>query len=96
MSWKVRHAQTSLDFLKIKTAHLILARHPDLLIVNKKKTCQIVDFAVPPDHRVKLKESEKKDKCLDLVRELNKLWNMRVAVIPILIVTLGTDTEELA
>ena len=31
-----------------------------------------MDFAVPADHRVKLKESEKKDKYLDLARELKK------------------------
>ena len=35
--------------------------------LNKKKTtCQIVDFAIPQDHWVKLKESEKKDKYQDL------------------------------
>ena len=33
------------------------------IIINKKKrTCKIVDFAVPTDHRIKQKESEKKDK----------------------------------
>ena len=31
-----------------------------------------MDFAVPADHRVKLKESEKKNKYLDLARELKK------------------------
>ena len=35
-------------------------------------TCQIVDFAVPADHKVKLKECEKKDKNLYLARELKK------------------------
>ena len=57
--------------LDIHTDHLISARRPDLIIVNKKKrTCKIVDFAVPADHRIKLKECEKKDKYLDLAREL--------------------------
>ena len=28
---------------------------------QKKRTCRIVDFAVPADHREKMKESEKKD-----------------------------------
>ena len=32
-------------------------------------TCKIVDFAVPADQRIKLKESEKKDKYLDLARD---------------------------
>ena len=39
---------------------------------KKKKTCRIVDFAVPADHRIKLKECEKKEKYLDLTRELHK------------------------
>ena len=29
---------------------------------RKKRICEIVDFAVPADHRINLKESEKKDK----------------------------------
>ena len=39
---------------------------------NNKRTCKIVDFAVQADHRIKLKEWEKKDKYLDLARELKK------------------------
>ena len=46
----------------IRTDHLISARRPDLIINKKKRTCQIVDFAVPADHKIKLKECEKKDK----------------------------------
>ncbi len=39
------------DF-NIQTNHLIPARRPDLIILNKKKRiCKIVDFAVPADHR---------------------------------------------
>ena len=49
-----------------------------------------MDFAVPADHRVKLKENEKMGKYLDLARELKKLWNMRVKVIPIVVGALGT------
>ena len=50
------------DF-EIQTDQLISAKRPDLVIINKKKrTCRIVDFAVPADHRLKLQESEKKDK----------------------------------
>ena len=41
---------------------------------SPKKTSRIVDFAVTADHRVKLKESKKKDKYLDIVRELKKNW----------------------
>ena len=52
-------------------------------------------FAVPADHRIKLKDSEKKDKFLDLARELKKLWNMKVIIIPIVIGAFGTVTKGL-
>ena len=32
----------------------------------------MIDFAIPADHRIKLKEREKKDKYLDLARELKR------------------------
>ena len=60
----------------IHTDYLISARRPELIIINnnnnkkKKRICKIVDFAVLADHRIKLKECEKKDKYLDLAREL--------------------------
>ena len=77
------------DF-NIQTDHLIPARRPDLIIINKRKRiCKIVD------HRINLKESEKKDKYLDLARELKKLWNMKVTIVPIVIGVLGTVTKGL-
>ena len=91
-----------------KTDHLIPARRPNFIIINekkkkkkkqkekkKKRTCKIVDFAVPVDHRVKLKENEKKNNYLDLTRELKILWNMKVMFIPIIIGTLSIFTKEL-
>ena len=54
-----------------------------------------MNFAVFPDYRVKLKESEKKDKYLDRAKELKKRWNMKVTSIPIVIGTLCTVTEGL-
>ena len=66
--------------------HVISARRPDLIIINKKKrTCKIVNFPVSADHRIKLKECEK--------RELKKLWNMQVTIIPIIIGMFGTVTK---
>ena len=60
---------------------------------QKKRICKIVDFAA--DHRIKLKECEKKDKYLDLARELKKLWNIKVTIIPIVIGAFGTVTKGL-
>ncbi len=59
----------------IHTNHLNWARKPELIIINKKekRIYKIVDFVVPADHRIKLKECEKKDKYHDLARELKML-----------------------
>ena len=48
-----------------------------------------MDFAIPTDYRVEIKGNEKRDKYLDLVRELKKLWNIKMMVIPIIINVLG-------
>ena len=83
------------DF-NIQTDHLIPTRRPDLKIIKKKKRiCKIVDFSVPADHRIIPKECEKKDKYLDLDRELEKVWNMKVTIVPIVIGALGTITKGL-
>ena len=62
---------------------------------KEKRTGKIVDFAVPADYRIKLKECEKKDKYPDLARVLKKLWSMLVTVIPIVIGAFGTVTKGL-
>ena len=99
------------DFV-IQTDHLI---KPDQVIApppakkkknGKKRNFRIVDFANLSDHRGKLKESKKRDKYPNLVREMKKnktkknkqtkkLWSMKVTVILIVISVLGTDTKGL-
>ena len=60
------------DF-NIQTDHLISARRLNPIVINKKmRTGKILDFTVTADHRIKLKEREKKDKYLNLARELKK------------------------
>ena len=82
------------DF-NIQTDYLLPARRADLVkIIKKKRTCKIVDFAVPVDHRINLRECEK-DKYIDLARELKKLWNMKVVIVPIVIGAFGTITKGL-
>ena len=80
----------------ILTFGLISARRLDLIIINKKKrSCKIVYLAVPADHRIKLKECEKKDKYINLARGLKKLGNMRMTIVPIVSGAFGTVTKEL-
>ena len=62
---------------------------------KKKKIRKIVDFVVTADHRIKLKECEKRDKYHDLARELKNLWNMKVTIIPFVIGVFGTVTKGL-
>ena len=76
--------------LEIPTDYLILARRPDLVMIHKKNTRKKKqkkkknlpsgDFAFLADHRVKIKEREKKNKYLDLARELRKQRNIKVTV----------------
>ena len=49
-----------------------------------------MNFPISVDHRVKIKKSEKRDKYFDHARKLNKLWKMRMTVLPIVISALGT------
>ena len=62
---------------------------------QKKRTCKIVDFALSTEHRIKLKEIEKKDKYQELAWELKKLWNMMVTIVQIVIDAFGTVTKGL-
>ena len=55
----------------------------------------MVDLVVPADHRLKLKEIEKRNKLIDFTRELKNLWNMKVTVMPIVIGALVTVAKGL-
>ena len=59
-------------------------------------TCHLVYFTVQADHKVKIKESKKRDKYMDLAGKLKKkLWIMAVTVIPIVVVVFGTVSISL-
>ena len=84
------------DF-SIQTDHVIQARRPDVILIDKeKKECKMIDFAIPYDSRVNAKEMEKIEKYQDLARKVQKLWNMRTKVIPIIIGALGTTPKKLS
>ena len=57
----------------IRTDHLISARRPDLIIINKNKK---IKFAKLLTLLTRLKECEKKDKYLALARELKKNYGI--------------------
>ena len=70
----------------IQTDHVIEAWKPDLIVVDKKeRSCKIIDFAFPGDSRIEDKEKDKMEKYQDMGRELQKIWNVRVNIIPLVV-----------
>ena len=82
------------DF-SIQADHVIEARTPDLVVVDKKRrTCKITDFAILGDSRIEEKEKEKIIKYQDLRRELQKIWNVRVKIIPLVVDSLAAIPKQ--
>ena len=64
--------------VNIKCDHVIKARKPDIVVVNKQqRKCTIIDIAVPAHKRIGEKENEKVEKYHDLRREIARMWNTR-------------------
>ena len=89
------HTQTSLGFWYTNGSPNLGQMTKPYHNQQKKRTFKIVEFTVPADNRVKLKENEKWNKYLDLAWELKKLWNMRVMLLLIIICAFGTVTKGL-
>ena len=81
------------DF-SIQTDHVIEAWRPDLVVVEKKeRSWKIIDFAVPGD-RIEEKEKDKIEKYQDLGRELQKIWNVKVKIIPLVAGSVGAIHKQ--
>ena len=79
----------------IQTDHVIEARRPDLVVVDKKeRSCKIIDFAVPGDSRIEEKEKDKIEKYQDLGRELQKIWHFKVEIVPLVVGSLGAIPKQ--
>ena len=78
----------------IQTDHVIEARRPDLGLVDKERSCKIIDFAVPGDSRIAEKEKDKIEKYQDLGRELQKIWNVKVEIISLVVGSLGAIPKQ--
>ena len=83
--------------MTIQSDHVIEARRPDIVVVDKeKKKVIIVDIASPWDHRLYEKEGEKIGKYQDLKREIGRLWGIRhLKVVPVVVGTLGAVSKRL-
>ena len=75
----------------------IKARKPNIVVVNKnKKSCAIIDVAIPGDIRVSKKEKENIERYRKLKREIKRMWNIRsIKVIPVAVRTLCSTSKKL-
>ena len=66
-----------------------------MIIIDKtSRKAQGVDFAVPAD-QIKISQERKTENYQDLKRELQKLWNIKISIVPIVIGALGTIPRSL-
>ena len=85
MAYAHRNPWKLLWDVDVQMDYFIAASWPDFIIINKKRELA----KLLTDHRGKLKESEMKDKYLKLTRELPKMCNMKVSLMPNVIGALG-------
>ena len=61
-----------------------------MLVDKRKKSCHVIDVAIPEDSGVKEKEFEKAEKYQNLARELRRMWEVKTNVVPFVLGALGT------
>ena len=79
----------------VQCDHRIEHRKPDIVLVDESAgRALIIDIAVPGDARVLDKEVEKCEKYQLLAREIYQLWRVKAEVVPVVVGTLGTVSEQ--
>ena len=82
------------DF-SIQTDHVVETRRPDLIVVDKKeRSCKIIDFTVPGDSRTEEREKDKIEKYQDLGRGLQRMWDVKVKIIPLVLGSLDAILKQ--
>jgi hypothetical protein len=80
----------------ICTDREVTANRPDIIIKNKKeKTRTLIDVAIPADRNVVQKEVEEKLKYKSLCIEIQRMWNLKCTIIPVVIGATGIVTRSL-
>ena len=78
----------------IQTDHVIESQRTDLVVVDKERSCKIIDFAVPGDSMIEKKEKRKIEKYQDLGRELQKIWNVKMKIVLLVVGSLGATPQQ--
>ena len=80
----------------VHTDREITANRPDIILKNnKEKTCTLIDVAIPEERNVVQKEAEKKLKYQSLCMEVQRMWNLKFTIIPVIIGATGVVTRSL-
>ena len=76
--------------------HVISARRPDIVVIDKvSSVVTLIDVSIPADKHLTVKEEEKLSKYQDLRIELERLWQKRTVMVPVVIGALGSITKRL-
>jgi len=79
----------------VHTDREVTANRPDIIIKNKKdKTRTLIDVAIPAERNVVQKEAEKL-KYKSLCIEIQRMWNLKCTIIPVIIGASGIVTRSL-
>ena len=74
---------------------IIIINKPDIIIRrNEKGTCMLIDVAIAGKRNVIKKEAEKVLKYKDLTIEIQRMWNVKTKVIPVIIGATGTASKS--
>ena len=65
-----------------------------MVVVDKERSCKITDFAVPGNSRIEEKDNDKIEKYQGFGRELQKIWNLKVKIIPLAVGSLGAIPKQ--
>jgi len=80
----------------IETTVKLDHNRPDLVIINRQDNeWTIIEFSVPWDKNVQLKEEEKVSKYIPLAKEIHKVHRVSTKIVPIVLGSLGTVTTRL-
>jgi len=80
---------------QVRTVRTLPSNKPDIIIrENEKRTCMLIDVAIPGVRNVIKKEVEKVLKYKDLTIEIERMWNVKTRVIPVTIRATGTISKS--
>jgi hypothetical protein len=81
--------------LQVQTDRTIPNNKPDIVIRdNENRTCKLIDVAIPGDRNVIQNEAEMILKCKDLTIEIQRVWNVKTWIIPIITGATGTISKS--